>query len=411
VSKILFRDPETFIPMFSDHQFLARSLARVDNRRAIIKDIRQSKDIYFETGCTLLKILVAGLVVGMDTTSSIWLSSDAIRTGFTTEYEENAGRHHDAEAKGNSSKSTSRPLSGAQQEHPAAEGDGSASFSLSVHPASFAAIDGVQQADTTQHYLPISSLSLFVWTPHPNLPARLRLSTDSDSVSSELSGPSLTTASTASSDTQDLPHSPKLDNTPADRARVPNDTENGELDNLHKVSGNGAQSAASTPDHLDRLGLPLTPLPSLKSSAHRHHVTATINEYIGSGRLWDVYRALLRYDGQPARPVVLKLCNPATYDGPDQIAEAHRRVANEMTLLSKPLAALQGLVVPHLLHAWWGKWTLGPGRWAAFDCMVLEDCGRPVADESYVSHLRRCCRRALTIFLADLRLLSRPSEG
>jgi len=117
-----------------------------------------------------------------------------------------------------------------------------------------------------------------------------------------------------------------------------------------------------------------------------------LTSYLSSGRLFDVYRGLILCPNDSAsRPeqqaVVVKVCNPYTFSrlkprpGDYDPGEAVEAIANEVSLLSGPLRAVQGSVVPALVGSWSGEYKLGADESTGqiskvrFEVLVLEDCG------------------------------------
>ncbi|WVR09847.1 hypothetical protein IAU60_006923 [Kwoniella sp. DSM 27419] len=127
-----------------------------------------------------------------------------------------------------------------------------------------------------------------------------------------------------------------------------------------------------------------------------------VYEYVGSGRLWDVYRAKAVFKhphfGTRTDTVVVKFCLEATYpedenqdddmsesvcySGPYTRASAVESIKNELAILEGPLIKLQGKLCP-ILHGLWVGRVAGPYPRTVIKvhCMVLEDCGKTLRDE------------------------------
>jgi hypothetical protein len=110
-----------------------------------------------------------------------------------------------------------------------------------------------------------------------------------------------------------------------------------------------------------------------------------IIEYLGSGRLWDAYIAIL--EEQPTKPeVLLRICDTSTFehmteeeydDGWYTPEEAQEHIDHEAHLYANYLGDLVGTVVPRILGAALGtiEITPGCGKYSQYHAVVTEYCG------------------------------------
>ncbi|WVR09852.1 hypothetical protein IAU60_006928 [Kwoniella sp. DSM 27419] len=389
VSGLIFRDYDSFLPRFTDGAPEILRIVSPPQQSRMINAFREPHTPLIERAeYSLLSILVAGLVVPKpsDLNQKTWIKPALVMTTST-------GQGDSARSAPSSAHQSSRSTGTS-----ASTGSRTGSFQLSVNNALVTQL--VRTQSNTTHYFPFRDLQAFHWsrvTPDPP-PMPQRLSTDSDTMSSELSIPSLTTDSSGSTwttEAQDQPESPKPNQSISlPRAIPPNKPKAVTIVDLDLRSSVSLRPSAK----LDDMGLPIP-------GRHESPVTAlhlSIVSYVGSGRTWDTYRAQAVFHAKPGpssngKPVttgvIVKICNYMTY--PDVVPEedtvdeglyavpytkttALRAIHNEVAMLTGPLNALQGKVCPTLYGLWTGEWWAPEGdRYAEFHCMVMEDCGRP----------------------------------
>ena len=432
-SRLIFRDPESFVPKFTNPEWLDSVLVNIPlaKRQEVTRAWCNRANFLYEPvddGVSMLQVLVAGLVAPLDLVEDFWLDGKAIALAVS---EVNAAKQSDK----NRASSATHPASPsaytkgderAENYDPFAPGLPSSSAQTQsgqcpeLHFIISDRTAGLQlervQTETT-HYLPVAHLAEFSWSTHPKFGKKQRLSTGS---------------SKGTTNTDDSGWPQEMEGTMDElEERWESEDEGNEQKGLGSGVGAtlrlkqpGDGFAKSLPPVIPPSPAPAPPRPPLEPSfpplsltLHTHTsgttsklnlanfapppLTVKLETYLGSGRLYDVYRASLPSSSSyshrlSSSSVVVKFNNPATFDlndGQYTSSQAEEAMAREVKVLCGPLRVLQGFFVPKLLGAWRGEWTVKPTKETTaivrFGVMVMEDCGEPWA-KRWVYFLASC---------------------
>ncbi|WVR09838.1 hypothetical protein IAU60_006914 [Kwoniella sp. DSM 27419] len=408
MSGLILRDYEVFYPLFTQPDLLEDLLQLVqpDTRRSMVAEFSNpNTNLIEDRNHSLLSILVAGLTVSMRNEEDPWLRrpsplASTVEEGHPTETSTTAS-------------TTGVPF---PTRSSTASSQDAQSSRFSVIPSDLAKFSIALGVPCT-HSIPFEQMGRMQWvqlSPKPS-PRVVRLSMGSDTTVSDGTAPSLVTDS--SGDTESTAQSQIRPQSPEEA--LP-------LDHTHHIRGPSMPN--SDPQHLTSLGggpigyssrkIVVPDIPSHERCQGRKTVSTSlkvqVNERIGSGRLWDVYRANVSITildsatdctSREQSPVIAKFCVIPTYS-----KDAHRgeetetsetegysgwseptydqekallAIKNELAMLNGPLWEQQGQLCPSLYGLWEGRCD-GPrdNTYYSVHCMVLEDCGQPIKNST-----------------------------
>ncbi|ODO01383.1 hypothetical protein I350_06202 [Cryptococcus amylolentus CBS 6273] len=160
------------------------------------------------------------------------------------------------------------------------------------------------------------------------------------------------------------------------------------------ITGRLSPSVIASYDNSIHSGLPTSELKA----------DLALGSYISSGRLWDVYHAILTVEGRVSKKLVAKVMCPDTYDDGDEYykgyfedsEEAVDAYRLEAALYSGPLASVQGGAVPAVYGSFSGAMCLGivSGGYP-LHIELMEDVGGLAAGEGELRDLPVQDRQAI----------------